>query len=55
VPAQTYCVACSGGLDALYSASGTYDETTETIILFYSLDRTDGANFWTGINVITPL
>lgn len=54
VPAQIYCVACSGGLDALYSATGTYDEVTQQIVLFYSLDRTDGANFWTGINVITP-
>ncbi len=54
VPAQTYCTACSAGLDALYSATGTYDEVTQTIILFYSLDRSDGANFWTGTNVITP-
>lgn len=54
VPAQIYCTACSAGLNALYSASGTYDEVTQEIVLFYSLDRTDGANFWTGINVITP-
>lgn len=54
VPAQTYCTDCSDGFDALYSATGTYDETTQTIILFYSLDRTDGANFFTGTNIINP-
>ena len=55
VPAQIYCTNCSAGLDAEYSASGSYDEATQTIILFYSLDRTDGANFWTGTNIIMPL
>ena len=55
VPAQIYCTNCSAGLDAEFSGTGTYDETTQTIILFYSLDRTDGANFWTGTNIIMPL
>ncbi len=53
VAPQTYCTACSGGLDANYSGSGTYDETAGTITIFYSLDRTDGANFWTGTTVIS--
>ena len=53
VPDQLYCTACSAGLDAFYSATGTYDEATQSIVLFYSLDRSDGANFWTGTNVIT--
>lgn len=48
VPAQTYCVNCSEGMDAKFTGTGTYDQTTKTILVDYSLDRTDGANFWTG-------
>ncbi|WP_225036821.1 Calx-beta domain-containing protein [Winogradskyella sp. SM1960] len=54
IPSQIYCTNCSEGFDALYSATGTYDEASETIILFYSLDRSDGASFGTGTNIITP-
>lgn len=53
VPAQTYCVNCSGGMDAKFSGTGTYDQATKTILVDYSLDRTDGANFWTGQLEIT--
>lgn len=53
VPAQTYCVNCSSGMDAKFSGTGIYDETTKTILIDYSLDRTDGANFWTGQLEIT--
>ncbi|SDS68589.1 Calx-beta domain-containing protein [Winogradskyella sediminis] len=54
LPAQVYCTACSEGLDAVLTGSGTYDETTETIVLFWSLDRTDGASFGSGTHIITP-
>jgi hypothetical protein len=53
VPAQTYCVNCSEGFDAKFSGSGTYDEATKTILVDYSLDRTDGGHFWTGQLEIT--
>lgn len=54
IPSQIYCTNCSEGFDALYSATGTYDEASETIILFYSLDRSDGASFFSGTNIINP-
>ncbi len=48
----------SGSYNAVYSATGTYNEETKTITLYYSLDAvtasgTVGGNFWDGTNVIT--
>lgn len=37
-----------------YEATGTYDETTETILLDYIFYRADGSIFWTGQTIITP-
>lgn len=49
--------ATFGDLEAIYSASGVYDETTQTINLNYQLDARDGTgeivgSFYTGTNVI---
>lgn len=37
-----------------YEATGTYDETTETILLDYIFYRADGSVFWTGQTIIRP-
>lgn len=37
-----------------YEATGTYDETTQTILLDYIFYRADGSVFWTGQTIITP-
>ncbi|WP_458627635.1 Calx-beta domain-containing protein [Winogradskyella sp. PC D3.3] len=55
LPPQVYCSACSEGFDAILSGSGTYNEDTQTIVLFWSLDRSDGASFGSGTHIITPL
>lgn len=49
--------ATFGPLDAVYSATGAYNEATQTITLNYQLDARDGTGaivgqFWTGTNVI---
>lgn len=54
VPRQVYCTNCSGGMDAFYTASGTYDEETNVILVDYTLVRTDGASFWDGQTEIVP-
>ncbi|WP_298148283.1 Calx-beta domain-containing protein [Flavobacterium sp.] len=58
VAATVSRVNASGALDAVYEASGTYDEATKTITLDYVLAAVNDAgatvgNFYTGTNVIT--
>lgn len=53
VPEQLYCSGCSAGLDVVYSATGTYDEGTQQIVVFYDVRRSDGAGY-TGTNIIEP-
>jgi hypothetical protein len=54
VPSQLYCTACSGGLDVNYVATGTYDETTNTILVNYTLVRSNGTTVYTGQLEVTP-
>lgn len=56
VPETLYCSACVNGgtLDALYTATGTYDTETRTITVDYLLYTNTGATIYPGTNVIKP-
>lgn len=49
---QTFCNTCNSGGATTYEASGTYNETTKTINVNYSLKRANGTEIYAGTNII---